>query len=218
MRIRIQMLLLVSIVLLVVIMAPVAVQSQQTGDSGSTYQALLKRLKNNDMTIDFKVLRLSYTKTDDYKPYGINGAKDAAFAALNRKDFAGALKSAQTVLDTNYVDPDIHLLCRIAYREMGNAEKEAFHTSVLKGLVNSIYESGDGNSPEKAMVVINVAEEYFILNANGFRRVKQSSITVNGHDYDRMDVESKKTGEKKTFYFNVDIPRRWLEKSLKAKD
>lgn len=119
------------------------------------------------------------------------------------------------MLDTNYVDLDIHLLCRIAYRETGNREKESFHTSVLKGLVNSIYNSGDGSSPEKAMAVISVQEEYFLMNANGLHLLKQKSLTVNGHEYDAMDVENKTTREKKTLYFNIDIPRQWLTKNLK---
>jgi hypothetical protein len=200
-------------------MVPVTGHSQRAGDSGSAdYYGLVKRLKSNDMSVNFQTLRIAYTRTPDYKPYGGHDVKDAAFAALNKKDFAGALTFAQTVLDTNYVDLDIHLLCRIAYRETGNTEKEAFHTSVLRGLANSIYTSGDGSSPEKAMVVISVPEEYFVITANGLKLVKQKSLTVNGHDYDAMDVENKKTGEKKTLYFNIDIPRQWLTKNLKKGD
>lgn len=195
---------------------PVAGHGQRARDAGSAdYHGLVKQLKNNDMSVNFQILRIAYTRTPDYKPYGSGDAKDAAFAALNKKDFAGALKFAQVALDTNYVDLDIHLLCRIAYRETGNTEKEAFHTSVLRGLANSIYTSGDGSSPEKAMVVISVPEEYFVISANGLKLIKQKSLTVNGHDYDAMDVENKKTGEKKTVYFNIDIPRQWLTKNLK---
>jgi len=198
------------------LLVPVCGHSQSAGDAGGAdYYALVKRLKNNDMSINFQTLRIAYTRTPDYKPYGGSEAKDAALAALNKKDFAGALKFAQTVLDTNYVDLHIHLLCRVAYRETGNTEKEAFHTSVLRGLANSIYTSGDGSSPEKAMVVISVPEEYFVINASGLKVLKQKSLAVNGHDYDAMDVENKKTGEKKTLYFNTDIPRQWLAKNLK---
>jgi len=32
-----------------------------------------------------------------------------------------------------------------------------------------------------------------------------------------MDVESRKTGEKSTLYFNIDIPRRWLARNLQKK-
>lgn len=179
------------------------------------YYGLLKILKNNDMDIDFRALRLSYTKTKDYKPYGADDkAKDAAFDALNKKNYAEAIIQAESVLEKNYVDLDIHLLCRIAYREMGNSEKYAFHNAVLKGLVGSLYASGDGLTPEQAIVVISVSEEYFLLNANGLKTINSSSVTANGHHYDKMDVENKKTAEKTVLYFNIDIPFGWLNKSL----
>jgi hypothetical protein len=44
--------------------------------------------------------------------------------------------------------------------------------------------------------------------------VSSSLQNANGHDYDKMEVEHKKTGEKAVFYFNVDMPYRWLNKKL----
>lgn len=182
------------------------------------YYSLVTKLTNNDINVDFTALRLSYTKTQDYKPYGADdSAKDAAFDALNKKDYAEAIKQAQSVLKTNYVDLDIHLLCRIAYREMGDLERYAFHTSVLNGLACSLYASGDGTTPEKAIVVISVREEYFFMEANGLKLKLSSLITANGHNYDMMDVENKKTSEKMVIYFNIDIPYGWLTKHLQDK-
>lgn len=210
---------IVFIAIVVMMLIPAAGQSQRAREAGDPdYYLLVKQLKNNDMTINFQALRLSYARTPDYKPYAPdNNAKDAAFDAIKNKNLTGALKFAEAALETNYVDLDVHLLCKIAYRETGNSEKEAFHTSILKGLVNSLYNSGDGSTPEKAMTVISVAEEYFVLNANGLKPVKTKTLTVNGHDYDGIDAENKKTGERKTVYFNTDIPRQWLTKNLKTK-
>lgn len=193
-------------------------QNQATAADKPDYYEMLAKLKNNDTSVDFQALRLAYTKTPDYKPYGAdNSTKDAAFEALRKKNYAEAVKHAQTVLETNYVDLDVHLLCRIAYREMGNSERYTFHTSVLQGLVGSLYASGDGTTAEKAIVVISVPEEYFVINANGLKSVKTSTLAANGHDYDRMDVESRKTGQKSVLYFNIDIPRQWLTKNLQKK-
>jgi len=198
--------------------AVMAGQNQAAAAGEPDYYEIVKKLKNNDTNVDFQALRLAYTKTRDYKPYGADdSAKDAAFDELRKKNYAQAVKHALTVLDTNYVDLDAHLLCRIAYKEMGNSERYAFHTSVLQGLVGSLYASGDGTIPEKAIVVISVPEEYFVINANGLKSVKTSTLATNGHDYDRMDVESRKTGQKSTLYFNIDIPRRWLTKNLQKK-
>jgi hypothetical protein len=180
------------------------------------YYSLVKKLKSNDTNIDFMALRLSYTKTKDYMPYGSDAsAKDAAFGALNKKNFAEAIRQGEIGLEKNYADPDIHLVCMIANRESGNSVKSAFHNAVLKGLVGSLYASGNGTTPEDAIVVISVAEEYFLLNANGLKTIKSSSMTANGHHYDKMDVEDRKTAEKMVIYFNIDIPYGTLEKSLK---
>jgi hypothetical protein len=210
------------IIALITMMGTTAVMAGQNGTGADVnnpdYYGLVKKLKNNDKNVDFKALRLSYTKTQDYKPYGADdSAKDAAFDALNKKNYAEAVRQAESVLETNYVDLDAHLLCRIAYREMGNLEKYAFHNSVLKGLVSSLYASGDGTTPEEAIVVISVQEEYFLMNANGLKSIKNSSFTANGHHYDKMDVENKKTAEKMVIYFNIDIPYGWLTKNLQKK-
>jgi len=182
------------------------------------YYDLVKKLKINDKNVDFKTLRLSYTKTPDYKPYDAdNSAKDAAFDALNKKNYAEAVRQAQSILEKNYVDLNAHMLCRIAYREMGNSEKDEFHNSILKGLVSSLYASGNGTTPEEAIVVISVPEEYFLLNVNGLKPIKNNSFAANGHYYDKMDVENKKTAEKTAIYFNIDIPYGWLNKNLQKK-
>jgi len=183
--------------------------------SNPDYYDLVKKVKNNDKSVDFGALRLAYTKTRDYNPYGTDdSAKDAAFDALNKKNYAEAVRQAQAALEKNYVDPDVHLLCRIAYRETGNAEKYAFHTFVLQGLAGSLYASGDGVSPETALVVISVREEYFYLNANKLKLIKTSLFSANCHNYDKADVEHKVTGEKSIVYFNIDIPYGLLTKSF----
>ena len=209
---------MIALVVLIGATTIMARQSQAADVNNPDYYDLVKKLKNNDIIIDFQALRLAYTKTPDYKPYSADdSAKDAAFNALKEKNFAEAVKQAESVLEKNYVDLDAHMVCRIAYREMGNMEKYALHNSILKGLVGSLYASGDGTTPETAIVVISVSEEYFLLNANGLRTIRNSSFNANGHDYDKMDVENKKTAEKTVIYFNIDIPYGWLNKALQKK-
>jgi hypothetical protein len=185
----------------------------------SDYYEIVKKLRTHDVAVDYKTLRMAYTLTPDYNPYGTEAYKtrDAAYNALNRKDYKEAVRLAESLLEKNYVDLDAHLICRLAYKELNNILKYGFHTGVLRGLVNTLYASGDGTSPEKAIAVIAVREEYFLLNANGLKKIKQSLMNVNGKRYDKMEVEVKKTGEKKTLYFNVDIPFGWLSRNMEKK-
>jgi hypothetical protein len=176
-------------------------------DQPSEYATLLASLKAGNTNIDYARLRLSYMDSPEYK-----AAKDTSkpekemFEALNKKDYPAALKAAETVLESEYVNIDAHLVAAVANREMGVTDKADFHRTVFGRLINSIRNSGDGKSPEKAWVVINVHEEYVILRVLGFKPSQQSLVNKDGHSYDVMKVKNAEDGTEQTFYFNVDIP------------
>jgi hypothetical protein len=126
--------------------------------------------------------------------------------ALNKKDYPAALKDAEAVLESNYVNIDAHFVALVANKEMGAMDKAEFHRTIFRGLINSIRNSGDGKSLETAWVVINVHEEYVLLRVLGFRPSQQSLVNQKGHSYDVMKVKNAEDGTDQTFYFNVDIP------------
>jgi hypothetical protein len=136
----------------------------------------------------------------------VSKSEDSMSDALNKKDYPAALKDAEAVLDSDYVNIDAHYVALLANREMGAADKAEFHRAVFRGLINSILNSGDGKSQEKAWIVINVHEEYVILRVLGFKPSQQSLVNQNGHSYDVMKVKKADDGTDQTFYFNVDIP------------
>ena len=127
-------------------------------------------------------------------------------AALAAKDFPTALKNAEAVLENEYVNMDAHFVAFVSNRELGAPDKAEFHRTVFRGLIDSIRNSGDGKSEDKAWIVINVHEEYVMLRVLGFRPGEQSLLHKNGHSYDVMKVKNVDDGSEQTFYFNVDIP------------
>lgn len=175
----------------------------------SEYATLLAALKAGNTAIDYTRLRLSFMDSPEYSAEkDTTDAEKAMGEALQANDFPRALKNAQTVLDNEYVNIDAHYVAYIANREMGSADKAQFHLTVFRALLDSIRNSGDGLSTEKAWVVISVHEEYVLLRALGFRPFQQSLLAVNGHSYDKMVVKNTEDGSEKTFYFNVDIPMK----------
>ena len=175
----------------------------------SEYATLLASLKAGNTDIDYTRLRLSYMDSPEYKAAkDTSGPEKAMFEALNKKDYPAVLKDAEAVLESNYVNIDAHYVALVANREMGATDKAEFHRTVFRGLINSIRNSGDGKSPETAWVVINVHEEYVLLQVMGFMRlsIQQSLIHKNGHSYDEMKAKNAEDGTEQTFYFNVDIP------------
>jgi hypothetical protein len=66
--------------------------------------------------------------------------------------------------------------------------------------LNSIVKKGDGTTCETAWPVIQIEEEYFILEMVGAKFKKQSINTFGGL-CDKMEV--KVDGKKKTYYFEI---------------
>ncbi|MGB9408591.1 MAG: DUF4919 domain-containing protein [Terracidiphilus sp.] len=196
--------ILVVLGLLAVVALPPVVAAQ---GQPSEYASLLASLKAGKTEIDYTRLRLSYMDSPEYKEAkDTSKSEDAMTEALNKKNYPEALKNAEAVLASDYVNIDAHYVALVANREMGAADQAEFHRAVFRGLVNSIRDSGDGKSPETAWVVITVHEEYVILRILGFTPAGQSLLNKDGHSYDVMKVKNAKDGTEQTFYFNVDIP------------
>ena len=78
-----------------------------------------------------------------------------------------------------------------------------FHGAVRNALVKSIVNSGDGKSPETAMYVIGIAEEYEALQELGLTQESQRLEQKNNRHYDVFAARDS-TGEKRDVYFAVD--------------
>ena len=178
------------------------------------YEVLVEKLRNGDKNIDFKQLRLAYAASSASRR-DTDEQKRAMTKALNSKNYLDALKNADIVLASDFVDMDAHFAEYVAQRELKNTEQAEFHQFVLRGLLDSITHSGDGKSEKTAYQVIEVHEEYVILRFMGLMPSKQSLSEKDGHSYDVMEVTDPKTEQKVTLYFNVDIPMKHLADALK---
>ena len=187
---------------------------QEKSKESPTYEALVEKVKSGDKSVDYKQLRLAYAASANSRP-DTDSQKKAMTAALNSKNYPEALKNAEVVLASDFVDMDAHFAAYVAQRELNNAEQADFHKFVLRGLLDSIAHSGDGKSEKTAYQVIEVHEEYIVLRFMGLMPSTQSLSQKDGHSYDVMETVDPKTKEKVTLYFNVDIPMERLSDALK---
>jgi hypothetical protein len=175
----------------------------------SEYATLLAVLKGGNTNIDYGRLRVTYMESPEYKNAKDTTKEEKAMeVALGAKDYAGALKNAEAVLSNEYVNMDAQFVAYVANKETGATDQAEFHRAVFHGLVDSIFKSGDGKSPEKAWVVIKVHEEYVILRVLGYRPSEQALVNKDGHAYDEMTVKNQDDGTEAKFFFNVDIPMK----------
>jgi Domain of unknown function (DUF4919) len=190
--------------------------AKQAPPPKDTYAALLDRVKKQDASVNFTDLRMAYTETKAYSPYGEDKeTRKAMFAGLNAKDFEAALAASEKMLTANYIDLNAHFGAFVSHRELGHADKADFHKYVFQGLLKSITDSGDGKTMETAFVVISVAEEYVWFNVMGMRVANQALVEEKGHHYDKMTTTDPQTNKEAVFYFNIDKPWNSLGSSLK---
>jgi len=168
--------------------------------------------------ITFDQLRDAYAESTFYDPYNtdlvsLRGPFQKAFA---EGDCAGAIAQGLAILEKNYVFVDAHFILGICHRRLGQTEPSQRHIVAAQGLMKAILATGDGKTPESAIVVISVAEEYTIMGMQGAKKLQQALISKNGHSYDLITVENK-SGGKEQIYFNVDRVMRWSAEKLVPK-
>jgi hypothetical protein len=168
--------------------------------------------------LDFTALRMAYTKTKDYNPYGDDReTRDKMHIAMGKKEYQKAVEHAEKLLSKNFVNIGAHRIAAIAHAELKNDAQSKLHAYVRDGLIQSIKKSGDGKSPNTAFVVIDTSEEYAVMDSLGVKPMRQSLIGEKGHKYDRQDGEDAKD-QRVTLYFNIDRPFQWLADTFKKKD
>ena len=186
----------------------------QTPDPSARYEAMIARVKKGDYNLDFRELRYAYAESPRYRPYlsPTDALAGTMFRAYKAQDFDGAIDAAKKILAINYLDIDAQIVCDLSYRMTSNSVSGETCHDMASNLLRSIFDSGDGQTPESAYQVIAVREEYSVVNAMGLTLVSQQLVTRADHRFDAVDVTDKTTGEPRTIYFNVDRPMRWLDR------
>ena len=206
---------LLSLFILLTAIAAGAQQPEKGTPEKSTFEALLEKLKKGDTRVDYRELRMAYAGSPQYSPYGDDSdARDAMFSALNNGAYDKSIEFVEKLLRKEFVDIDAHMVASIAYAKMKNAEKARYHREIVKGLIRSILDSGDGITPEAAFQVISLREEGAVHGALGLRQHSQALIKENGHSYDKLSLIDPGTNKETVVYFNVDRPMNWLNKAL----
>jgi len=173
------------------------------GGGQAVYDMFVAQLKGGNTSTDYQALRYAFAETPAYNPYGL-GPTSEMMRASNGGDLDQALKLAEQILASNYVDIDAHMVSFSVYSRRGDMEKAEFHRAVARGLISSISASGDGKTPETAFPVISVREEYIYLLVNDFKVTMQALLQSKNGPVDAMSAVNNKTGRNETVYFDIN--------------
>jgi hypothetical protein len=183
--------------------------------SERAYLALVKKVKNTEEGIDFTKMRMLYTKTRWYKPFGPlqNKARAAAQLAANGR-FLDATTLVDEVLQTDYLNPVAHFAAAISYRQMRMGALATYHAAVLNAVIRSVRKSGDGKTQKTAFVVINVAEASMVLRAMNLTVVDSSRLKVGKKVYSKIEATDP-DDKKVTVYLDTTIAAPYRPKDRK---
>ncbi|MGQ0542880.1 MAG: DUF4919 domain-containing protein [Blastocatellia bacterium] len=171
--------------------------------SKEDYEELFGKLKKGDTAINFAKMRLAYTETKDYSPYGGGPERGDMYKAYREADHKAALAIAKKLLETNYVDVSAHFICWKSNAKLENKTDAEFHEKVYNGLMAAIQQN-DGLSAKTAMISIGISEQYFVMGQMGYSRQSKALTQENGSMFDVHTSINSSTQETRKFYFNID--------------
>ena len=181
----------------------------------AAYRALLARAQAGDTTVSFTALRHAWAASPEYAPYGSDADEhaDSMRAALERSDWARAVREADAALAVNWLDAGTHVMKAYAVRQLGDAEAAYRERMVAAQIVQSVADSGEGTQ-QSPFVVVTVAEEYAYLRMHGFERRTQSLGRCGNHECDVVQAINPDTSETRTFYFDITLPYAHLRRAF----
>lgn len=166
------------------------------------YEDLLAKLKKGDTSINFAKLRLAYTETKEYAPYGGTAERGEMYKAYREGDDKKALSVALKMLETNYVEVAAHFIAWKSNERLDDKTAGEKHQKIYNGLMAAIQQN-DGLSEKTAMISIGIAEQYFVMGQMGFDRESKALVQKDGSIFDvHTSINSAK--ESRKFYFNID--------------
>ena len=170
------------------------------------YSKTVKKLESGQTDIDYRSFRENFIQSEQFKVASkksteLNELTDKMYQQMSDKDFNGVISTTQQMLSIDYTSMTAHKILRQTYKIVGDTIGAEKYKSIQFGLLKSIVDNGDGKSCENGWPVIQISEEYFILNMLDVKLIEQSIDNENGI-CDLMVVQNE-NGERETYYFEI---------------
>ena len=208
----VQLLLSVVCMLLMLFSAPVYGQEDSVEVLGylpvDRFDSLHLRIQQFDKSVDFNELKTAFAHSRFYDPWTdeLEEYRDLMIQALDNGEPAHAAAFGYQILLLDFTDIGIHMACEIAFREMKQPEKASYHHWVAKSLMESLFSSGDGLTPETAFHVISLTEKMIVIHKLGVEFRREERERINDTWYDVIKVIDSKRIRMYDVYFNIELP------------
>ncbi len=173
------------------------------------FESLREKYKRDytDLTLDeCFMLYYGFSSHKRYSPYF--GSTDDEITNLRNSlyqgDYKQVIKNAEIILEKDLSQLEAYLLLARAYLYTGNKDKAYENYYKYTVFLESIIATGDGRSFDSPFIVINIHDEYVIMNYLGITSNSQSLNNMGEHTYDvHQYYKDMQDGE---MYFLIDKP------------
>lgn len=171
------------------------------------YPNLLKRYHANDGSLtneEYKHLYYGWTMQPGYDPYKGNDKADALNEMLLYARFPEIVATGKKLLQTDPFNMDVIYLVHMAYGELNNQVESKKWLVKFDGLMQVIKASGNGRSPETAVVLAAPRDEYMFLTVVGLRQ--DGPVQTIDNRYHLVKLKSPNKLNLTQVYFNIEKP------------
>jgi len=174
-------------------------------DFHDAYSDTLRKLEAGQTDIDYRAFRESFIQSRQFiiasgKSSEMDKLTKEMYAKMHKSDYPAIIKITKKMLSIDYTNMMAHKILRQTYKIVGDSVNAQKYKAIQFGLMNSIIKNGDAKTCETGWPVIQVEEEYFILQMLDAELVSQSLITTNGL-CDKMEV--KINNKNRIIYFET---------------
>jgi hypothetical protein len=166
------------------------------------YSAFVTRLEAGRTSINYTEFRESFLESEQFKAASkqipdLSTLRKEMHDLMRKSKYPEIIDITKKMLSIDYTDAEAHKILHQTYKMLGDMPNSKKYHDIEFGLLNSIIKKGDGKTCQTAWPVIQVNEEYFILEMLGAKLQKQSIDNTDGA-CDKMEVE---TDQGKTIYY-----------------
>jgi hypothetical protein len=168
------------------------------------YSKTVRQLEAEQTNINYRDFRDSFLESEQFKVAAekkpdLDSLRKTMHELMKTAKYPDILEVAKKMLSIDYTDMEVHKVLQQTYKILGDAPNQKKYHDIEFGLLNSIVKNGDGKTCQTAWPVIQITEEYFILDMLGAKLLKQS--IDNSGPCDRMEVQTDEG--KKVYYFEI---------------
>lgn len=159
-------------------------------DTRSAYAREYLKVQNQDPSANFQKLRTLFLGTEYYKPWESkeHEAAIAIFNTIEDDDYALCLQLSQALIETNFTNLDAHFGAYQCHTRSGNNAQASYHAYVLKGLYQSILNSGDGLSPKTPYLCNSSNELRAFIRLTGKHLIQRETIDVSPRYIEKLTL------------------------------